>query len=226
MAEALETLGLVRHKRPQVAAYLSGPNWSSRRAGLKRVSVRRHSRATARARVMAAILPRCAFPERVAQCTWTRGESDAMTERRARSRWGWREVPCSRRQGGTHGSSYAGGEGWVLSPNERSERKTRGRQTHPIPKRGPVERQYVAIDLHRLRSLIVREDEGGNRVVYLGVARRLRYGLDPNLLSTLDAVTYEVGRWPPPWPPGPKGRPASCPSTSCAGWPTRRTGPR
>jgi transposase len=31
-----------------------------------------------------------------------------------------------------------------------------------------VERQYVAIDLHRLRSLIVREDEGGNE---LGVVR-------------------------------------------------------
>ena len=31
-------------------------------------------------------------------------------------------------------------------------------------KRGPVERQYVAIDLHRLRSLIVREDEGGNEL--------------------------------------------------------------
>jgi transposase len=31
-----------------------------------------------------------------------------------------------------------------------------------------VERQYVAIDLHRLRSLIVREDEGGNEV---GVVR-------------------------------------------------------
>src|SRR5919199_3945477 len=35
-------------------------------------------------------------------------------------------------------------------------------------KRGPVERQYVAIDLHKLRSLIVREDEGGNE---LGVVR-------------------------------------------------------
>jgi hypothetical protein len=31
-----------------------------------------------------------------------------------------------------------------------------------------VERQYVAIDLHRLRSLIVREDEGGREV---GVVR-------------------------------------------------------
>jgi sensor domain CHASE-containing protein len=31
-----------------------------------------------------------------------------------------------------------------------------------------VERQYVAIDLHRLRSLIVREDEDGREV---GVVR-------------------------------------------------------
>jgi len=39
------------------------------------------------------------------------------------------------------------------------------------PDRGrenPWERQYVAIDLHRLRSLIVRENEGGDEV---GVAR-------------------------------------------------------
>ena len=35
-------------------------------------------------------------------------------------------------------------------------------------KRGPVERQYVAIDLHRLRSLVVREDEDGREV---GVVR-------------------------------------------------------
>jgi transposase len=35
-------------------------------------------------------------------------------------------------------------------------------------KRGPVEKQYVAIDLHLRRSLIVREDEAGNEV---GVVR-------------------------------------------------------
>ena len=35
-------------------------------------------------------------------------------------------------------------------------------------KRGPVEPQYVAIDLHRLRSLIVRENEAGEEV---GVVR-------------------------------------------------------
>ena len=35
---------------------------------------------------------------------------------------------------------------------------TRSRKT------GPVERQYVAIDLHLRRSLIVREDEAGNEV--------------------------------------------------------------
>ncbi len=31
-------------------------------------------------------------------------------------------------------------------------------------KRGPVERQYVAIDLHARRSLIVRENEAGEEV--------------------------------------------------------------
>ncbi len=31
-------------------------------------------------------------------------------------------------------------------------------------KRGPVEKQYVAVDLHRRRSLIVREDEHGEEV--------------------------------------------------------------
>ena len=45
---------------------------------------------------------------------------------------------------------------------------TRGRETHPIRKRGPVGKQYVAVDLHRRRSLIVREDEGGEEV---GVVR-------------------------------------------------------
>ena len=35
-------------------------------------------------------------------------------------------------------------------------------------KRGPVEREYVAVDLHRLRSLIVREDDRGEEV---GVVR-------------------------------------------------------
>jgi MinD-like ATPase involved in chromosome partitioning or flagellar assembly len=39
---------------------------------------------------------------------------------------------------------------------------------------------------HRARVLMVDLD-----LVYPGVTRRLRYALDPNLLSTLDAITYE-----------------------------------
>jgi Transposase len=54
-------------------------------------------------------------------------------------------------------------------------------------KRGPVERQYVAIDLHRLRSLIVREDEGGHE---LGVVR-----IDNDPLA-LAAAVAEAGPEP------------------------------
>ena len=54
-------------------------------------------------------------------------------------------------------------------------------------KRGPVERQYVAIDLHKLRSLIVREDEGGNE---LGVVR-----IDNDPL-TLAAAVADAGPAP------------------------------
>ena len=54
-------------------------------------------------------------------------------------------------------------------------------------KRGPVERQYVAIDLHRLRSLIVREDEGSNE---LGVVR-----IDNDPL-TLAAAVADAGPAP------------------------------
>jgi transposase len=54
-------------------------------------------------------------------------------------------------------------------------------------KRGPVERQYVAIDLHRLRSLIVREDEGGSE---LGV---LHIDNDP---LTLAAALADAGPEP------------------------------
>jgi hypothetical protein len=50
-----------------------------------------------------------------------------------------------------------------------------------------VERQYVAIDLHRLRSLIVREDEGGNE---LGV---VRIENDP---FTLASALADAGRDP------------------------------
>lgn len=57
--------------------------------------------------------------------------------------------------------------GSSLPTNGPSERLGVAKHTRSR-KRGPVERQYVAIDLHRLRSLIVREDEGGNEV---GVVR-------------------------------------------------------
>lgn len=50
-----------------------------------------------------------------------------------------------------------------------------------------MERQYVAIDLHRLRSLIVREDEGGNE---LGV---MRIDNDPLALA---AAVAEAGPSP------------------------------
>ncbi len=59
------------------------------------------------------------------------------------------------------------GVGSSLPTNGPSERLGVAKHTRSR-KRGPVERQYVAIDLHRLRSLIVREDEGGNEV---GVVR-------------------------------------------------------
>ena len=59
------------------------------------------------------------------------------------------------------------GIGFSLPTNGPSERLGVAKHTRSR-KRGPVERQYVAIDLHRLRSLIVREDEGGNEV---GVVR-------------------------------------------------------
>lgn len=50
-----------------------------------------------------------------------------------------------------------------------------------------MERQYVAIDPHKLRSLIVREDEGGNE---LGVVR-----IDNNP-TALAAVMAEAGPAP------------------------------
>ncbi len=65
------------------------------------------------------------------------------------------------------GSSAKKGVGSSLPTNGPSERLGVAKHTRSR-KRGPVERQYVAIDLHRLRSLIVREDEGGNEV---GVVR-------------------------------------------------------
>lgn len=57
--------------------------------------------------------------------------------------------------------------GSSLPTNGPSERLGVAKHTRSR-KRGPVERQYVAIDLHRLRSLIVRENEAGEEV---GVVR-------------------------------------------------------
>lgn len=57
--------------------------------------------------------------------------------------------------------------GSSLPTNGPSERLGVAKHTRSR-KRGPVERQYVAIDLHRLRSLIVRENEDGDEV---GVVR-------------------------------------------------------
>lgn len=81
----------------------------------------------------------------------------------------------------------AGKERGVLSRKERSERKLGVAKPTRSRKRGPVERQYVAIDLHRLRSLIVREDEGGNE---LGV---VRIENDP---FTLASALADAGRDP------------------------------
>ena len=76
--------------------------------------------------------------------------------------------------------SPAKGVGSSLPTNGPSERLGVAKHTRSR-KRGPVERQYVAIDLHRLRSLIVREDEGGNEV---GVVR-----IDNDPVALVAAVT-------------------------------------
>jgi|Tabmets5t2r1_1033131.scaffolds.fasta_scaffold350634_2 hypothetical protein len=53
----------------------------------------------------------------------------------------------------------------VLPASGSSERaNTRGRCTKSSRRGGPVERQYVGIDLHRRRSAIVRMDEAGERL--------------------------------------------------------------
>ena len=54
-------------------------------------------------------------------------------------------------------------------------------------RRGPVQRPYVAIDLHRWRSVIVREDEAGRE---LGVTR-----IDNSPLALSEAMV-EAGRCP------------------------------
>src|SRR5918994_5235222 len=53
----------------------------------------------------------------------------------------------------------------VLPASGSSERtNTRGRSTKTSRRGGPMERQYVGIDLHRRRSVIVRMDESGERL--------------------------------------------------------------
>src|SRR6266508_1532035 len=54
----------------------------------------------------------------------------------------------------------------VLSRSGSSERaSTRGCETKPTSRRrGPVERQYVGIDLHRRRSVIVRMNTDGDKL--------------------------------------------------------------
>ena len=84
------------------------------------------------------------------------------------------------------GGRLAKAVGSSLPTNGPSERLGVAKHTRSR-KRGPVERQYVAIDLHRLRSLIVREDEGGNEV---GV---VRIDNDP---MTLAAAVAEAGPAP------------------------------
>ena len=78
------------------------------------------------------------------------------------------------------------GVGSSLPTNGPSERLGVAKHTRSR-KRGPVERRYVAIDLHRLRSLIVREDEGGDEV---GVVR-----IDNDPLA-LAAAVAEAGPEP------------------------------
>ena len=67
----------------------------------------------------------------------------------------------------------------VLSRSGSSERaSTRGCETKRTSrKRGPVERQYVAIDLHRRRSVIVRMTEEGEKLSTVKIAN------DPIALS-------------------------------------------
>src|ERR671910_930843 len=53
----------------------------------------------------------------------------------------------------------------VLPASGSSERtNTRGRSTKTSRRGGPMERQYVGIDLHRRRSVIVRMDESGEKL--------------------------------------------------------------
>ncbi len=80
-------------------------------------------------------------------------------------------------------------------------------------KRGPVERQYVAIDLHQRRSVIVRENEAGEE---LGV---VRIDNDPVALSLAMAEAGPNPRWrsmPPTAGTGPST--SSKPRAPVCGW--------
>lgn len=56
-------------------------------------------------------------------------------------------------------------KGRVPPSTEASERvDTRGRRTSSSRRGGPVEQQYVGIDLHRRRSVIVRMDHDGEKL--------------------------------------------------------------
>ena len=79
------------------------------------------------------------------------------------------------------------GKNKVLPVSGTSERtNTRGRQTHGTSRKGgsAVERQYVGIDLHGRRSVIVRKDEDGEKL------NTVRVENDPVALAL---VLAEVG---------------------------------
>src|SRR5215216_2535276 len=75
--------------------------------------------------------------------------------------------------------AFAAKKGKVLSRSGGCERaSTRGRETKRTSRRrGPVERQYVGVDLHRRRSVIVRMTADGEKLETVKIAN------DPVALS-------------------------------------------
>src|SRR5579859_3598662 len=67
-------------------------------------------------------------------------------------------VAARRARGGSSSSARGSGRAKLLATKPKNS----------AGRRGPVEKQYVAIDLHRRRSVIVRQDEHGEE---LGVVR-------------------------------------------------------
>ena len=58
------------------------------------------------------------------------------------------------------------------SPSKKGSSSSKLLATKPTRsarRRGPVERQYVAIDLHRRRSLIVRQDARGEQLSVVNI---------------------------------------------------------